>query len=135
MRCLPLLSALVLLVSCSSEPGTRRSTTAAPSGDTEGAVVGLWRLSLPYEPQPINLKVGADEQWAWWTSARNGATAEPTQSGTWFIRKGTFYLRVKQTESDKILPNMVFAFDLKSVTTNEIVADWNGRELKCERVR
>jgi hypothetical protein len=102
----------------------------------ESAVVGLWRFSIPSEPQQMTIRIDGGTKWAWWAQPSQVSGAEPpTQSGTWFIRKGTLFLRVQQTQSDKIIPNMVFAFDLKSATSNAIVADWNSQEIKCERVR
>ena len=42
---------------------------------------------------------------------------------------------VEQSESDKIIPGMAFAFDIKSVSPERAVVLWGGQEISCSRIR
>lgn len=120
-----------------AEPHPAISQSA--SSQTEAAsLVGTWATGIPDEPkQTARIELGADEHWSLWPSRRNEYidASKPSQAGTWFVRKGKVFLLVEQSESDKIIPGMAFAFDIKSVSSDRAVVLWGGREISCSRNR
>jgi hypothetical protein len=81
--------------------------------------------------------LGADEHWSLWAPGRPEYTdpKKPSQAGTWFVRNGKVFLLVEQSESDKMMPGMAFAFDIKSVCSDGAVVLWGGREVRCRKIR
>jgi hypothetical protein len=45
------------------------------------------------------------------------------------------FLLVEQSESDKIIPGMAFAFDIKSVSAERAVVLWSGQEMRFRKIR
>jgi hypothetical protein len=110
----------------------------APGQSEAASLVGTWATGIPDEPeQTARIQLGADEHWSLWSSRRNEYTdaSKPSKAGTWFVRKGKVFLLVEQSESDKIIPGMAFAFDIKSVSSDRAVVLWGGREITCSRNR
>jgi hypothetical protein len=138
-----LLLTSLALGGCMHQPTTAPEPTPTASqlapGQTEAAsLVGTWATGIPDEPeQTARIELGADEQWSLWPSRRNEYVdaKKPSQAGTWFARKGKVFLLVEQSESDKIIPGMAFAFDIKSVSPERAVVLWGGREISCRRIR
>ena|SRR6266550_2116809 len=139
-----LLFAALMLGGCMHEPAEkaeRKPTTSQGSlGQVDVALVGTWATAVPDEPtQVAQVELKHDEQWSFWPPPSQRPeyvdAKKPSQTGTWFVRKGTLFLRVEQSESDKIIPGMAFAFDIKSVSSDRAVVLWGGQEMRFRKVR
>lgn len=115
------------------------TTSLVAPVQTEAAVlVGAWATGIPDEPeQTERIELGADEHWSLWPSRHHEYidANKPSEAGTWFVRKGKVFLLVEQSESDKIIPGMAFAFDIKSVSSDKAIVLWGGREVSCRKIR
>jgi hypothetical protein len=137
------LLAALALSGCAHRPATKAepkiSVSQLTPGQTETAsLVGTWTTALPDEPeQTARVELGADEHWSLWPPGRPEYVdpKKPSQAGTWFIRNGKVFFLVEQSESDKIIPGMAFAFDIKSVSSDRAVVFWGGREMRCCKIR
>lgn len=137
-----LLPALALS-GCVHEPAIKvepkPTVSQAPPSESEGtSLIGTWATGIPDEPdQRARIVLGVDEHWSLWPSKRNEYVDanKPTQAGTWFVRKGKVFLLVEYSESDKIIPGMAFAFDIRSVSSDRAVVLWGGREISSSRIR
>ena len=135
--------AAIALSGCVQHSTTRAEAKPALSqvvrAQTEAAsLVGTWATAIPDEPgQTARVELGADEHWSLWPRRRPAYVEpkKPSQAGTWFVRNGKVFLLVEQSESDKIIPGMAFAFDVKSVSSERAVVLWGGREMRCQRLR
>jgi hypothetical protein len=119
------------------EPKPTVSQEASVETET-AALVGTWGTALPDEPdQTAQIVLGTDERWSLWPASKPAYTGpkKPSQAGTWFVRKGKVFLLVDESESDKIIPGMTFAFDIKTVSSDTAVVLWGGREVRCRRIR
>jgi len=111
---------------------------AAAIREETASLIGTWATAIPDEPeQTTQVVLGADEHWTFWPTGprENTDPKKPNQAGTWFVRNGKVFLLVEQSESDKVLPGMAFAFDIKSVSPDRAVVLWGGREVRCRRIR
>jgi hypothetical protein len=110
---------------------------SAPAQTEVGSLVGAWQTMTPDEPQQTaRVELRADEHWSFWPLSRPQYVdaKKPSQSGTWFVRKGKVFLLVEESESDKIIPGMAFAFDIKSVSGDAAAVLWGGLEVHCRRI-
>jgi hypothetical protein len=137
-----LLFALLAVSSCADRPQKKPEQVSGNSRtnleETKSAsLVGSWAISIADEPeQPAWVELKADEHWSFWPPRQEYvAPKQPSQVGTWFVRHGKVFLLVEQSESDKIIPGMAFAFDIKSVSSDGAVVLWGGREMRCRRIR
>ncbi len=136
------LSALALS-GCMNQPATRVQakptvSQAAPARAEVVSLVGTWATVIADEPeQTVRVELGADEHWGIWPSARPDYidAKKPSQAGTWFVRNHKVFFLVEQSESDKVIPGMAFAFDIKSVSSDEAVVLWGTHEVRCHRIR
>ena len=135
--------AALALSGCAHQPVTKAepkptvSQVAAVQAEA-ASLIGTWATAIPDEPeQTAQVVLGADEHWTFWPAGRPDYAdpKKPNQAGTWFVRNGKVFLLVEQSESDKILPGMAFAFDIKSVSSDRAVVLWGGREVRCRRIR
>ena len=141
------LSKVLLTVLALSGCAHRAATKSAPNGSIAQttpaqresvSLEGTWEASIPDEPkQMARVKLEADEQWSLWPPGRPEYVDpnKPSQAGTWFVRNGKVFLLVEQSESDRIMPGMAFAFHIKSVSPDRAVVLWGGKEISCNRVR
>jgi hypothetical protein len=93
---------------------------------------------MPDKPEQVALvELKKDEHWGLWPPGRPEYvdSKKPSQSGTWFVRNGKVFLLVEQSESDKIIPGMAFAFDIKSVSSDRAVVLWGGQEMRFRKIR
>jgi hypothetical protein len=135
--------AALALSGCVHQPASKvepkPTTSQVALGQAEAAsLVGTWAIGIPDEAeQTARIELGVDEHWSLWPSRRNEYVdaSKPSQAGTWFVRKGKVFLLVEQCESDKIIPGMAFAFDIKSVSSDRAVVLFAGREISCSRSR
>ncbi len=142
---LMLLFAVVALSSCVHQPAEKAepkpTTSQGNQAETDPAsLVGTWGTAIPDEPEEVaQVELKQDERWSFWPPPSQRPeyvdAKQPSQSGTWFVRKGTVFLRIEQSESDKIIPGMAFAFDIKSVSSDRAVVLWAGREMRFRKIR
>ncbi len=138
-----LLLGALALSGCKHHPATRAEpkppvSQVAPAQTETASLVGTWATAIPDEPEQMaRVELGADEHWSLWPPRRPEYTdpKKPSQAGTWFVRNGKVFLLVEQSESDKIIPGMAFALDIKSVSSDRAVVLWGGREMRCRRIR
>jgi hypothetical protein len=132
-----------MLSSCVHEPAEKARPTPAtsheaPAQTDAASLVGNWATAIPDEPNQVALvELKEDEHWSLWSSGRPeyGDLKKPTQAGSWFLRNGKLFLLVEQSESDKIIPGMAFAFDIKSVSSDRAVVLWGGQEMRFRKIR
>ncbi len=135
--------AALVLSGCVHQPATNVEpkptvSQVAPDQTEAASLVGTWATGIPDEPeQTARIELGADEHWSLWPARRNEYVdaSKPSQAGTWFVRKGKVFLLVEQSESDKIIPGMAFAFGLRSVSSDRAVVLWGGGEVICRKIR
>jgi hypothetical protein len=137
------LLAALALNGCAHQPATKGEpkptvSQVAPLQTEAASLIGTWATAIPDEPeQTAQVVLGADDHWTFWPPGRPEYTdpKKPNQAGTWFVRNGKVFLLVVQSESDKIIPGMAFAFDIKSVSSDRAIVLWGGREVRCRRIR
>lgn len=135
--------AALALSGCAHQPATKGEpkptvSQVAPVQTQAALLIGTWATAIPDEPeQTAQIVLGADERWSLWPPSRPAYTdpKKPSQAGTWFVRKGKVFLLVDESESDKIIPGMAFAFDIKTVSSDRAIVLWEGREVRCRRIR
>ncbi len=111
------------------------------------SLVGTWSVSIPDGKEKmtnLTIELGSNERWTLWRPIAQPTTIplrpvpesiKPAESGSWFVRKGTLFLRIEKSATDKVIPGMAAALDLKSVSSNKVSVMIGKDELSGERIR